>query len=429
MTAIPFSRVPVVTAFLARRGRVLLLRRSQRVGTYRGRWAGVSGYVERVPLDQARVELQEEVGLGRDEVQLRGAGVPVPIDDEQEDRHWLVYPFLFALKSATGVRLDWESVECRWVAPEDVEELDTVPGLPEVLSCVWPPFGTKGLWGAAERIAAGRASGATDLALSALAALERFQSTSEGRISPQAIIRAARALAALRPSMAVIPQVMCLATLHGRSVSSVELQGELRDATDRSAQHAADAISGMRTILTHSASSAVERALRVWADGDDRSEVLLTESRPQCEGVSLAERLSESGVSVRLITDAQIALGVREADAVLVGADAVTENDQLINKAGTRLAALAARDADRPIIAVCQTHKIAPPGWPTDLERQEPADIHSTSAFRVENVAFDATPLSRFSAVLTEEGRLTQKRLREVRARLARSDLVPVVRV
>jgi len=40
----------VVTCFLLRRAaagdEVLLLRRSQKVGTYRGRWAGVSGYLE-----------------------------------------------------------------------------------------------------------------------------------------------------------------------------------------------------------------------------------------------------------------------------------------------------------------------------------------------------------------------------------------------
>jgi translation initiation factor 2B subunit (eIF-2B alpha/beta/delta family)/8-oxo-dGTP pyrophosphatase MutT (NUDIX family) len=422
-----FDRVPVVTAFLTRRGRVLLLRRSQQVGTYRGRWAGVSGYVERLPLEQAHVELQEETGLGGSQVQLRGVGIPVPIDDEQEDRHWLVYPFVFALKSSADVRPDWESVESRWVTPDELPQLDTVPGLAEVLSRVWPPFGTRGLWSAAERIAADRTSGATDLALAALAAFERSSKTKEAQWSPHATVRAARALAALRPSMAVIPHVMCLATFPGRSVLSVDLQRELHDATAQSAQHAADALSGVETILTHSASSAVEAAIRVWSAGIEHREVIVTESRPRCEGVGLAERLSKAGVSVRLIADAQIGLAASRADAVLVGADGITDDDLLINKAGTRLAALAARDAGTPTFAVCQTHKIAPPGWPVGLERQEPADVHSADAFRVENVAFDATPLRWFSAVLTEKGKLTRKLLQEVRRELERSDLVPVV--
>ena len=38
----------VVTCFLEHGGEIPLLRRSQRVGTYKGRWAGVSGYIEEI---------------------------------------------------------------------------------------------------------------------------------------------------------------------------------------------------------------------------------------------------------------------------------------------------------------------------------------------------------------------------------------------
>ena len=48
----------VVTCFLLRRGRILVLRRSQRVGTHRGKWAGVSGTIEAAtPYERALVEL------------------------------------------------------------------------------------------------------------------------------------------------------------------------------------------------------------------------------------------------------------------------------------------------------------------------------------------------------------------------------------
>jgi translation initiation factor 2B subunit (eIF-2B alpha/beta/delta family) len=77
-----------------------------------------------------------------------------------------------------------------------------------------------------------------------------------------------------------------------------------------------------------------------------------------------------------------------------------------------------------PAYALCQTHKIAPPGWPIALERQEPADVHAATELRVDNVAFDATPVERFTRVLTEHGPLTKRRLREVRAELAGSPLV-----
>lgn len=51
----------VVTCFLEHDGKIPLLRRSQRVGTYRGRWAGVSGYIEEgnTPYAQALEEIRE----------------------------------------------------------------------------------------------------------------------------------------------------------------------------------------------------------------------------------------------------------------------------------------------------------------------------------------------------------------------------------
>ena len=134
----------VVTCFLLRRSpggdEVLLLRRSQQVGTYRGRWAGVSGYVEETdPLAQAYREIEEETGLARDEVTLLRAGEPLVVEDSEADRRWVVYPFLFEVQPDAEVRVDWEHTEARWVRPEDVSAFETVPQLSEALTRVYPP--------------------------------------------------------------------------------------------------------------------------------------------------------------------------------------------------------------------------------------------------------------------------------------------------
>jgi len=133
--------------------------------------------------------------------------------------------------------------------------------------------------------------------------------------------------------------------------------------------------------------------------------------------------LAAAGLSVRLVTDAQIGMALREADALLVGADAITDDDRILNKIGTETAVLMARELSTPAYAACQTHKIAPPGWPLGLERQDPTDVHPPTDFRVQNVAFDATPLNRFTGVLTEEGRLTRKLLARVRRELREANL------
>lgn len=133
--------VSVVTCFLLRRGppdEVLLLRRSDRVGTYRGRWAGVSGHLEtESPLEQAYRELDEEVSLGREDVRLLVQDEPVVIEDHEIDTRWTVYLFLFEALKPDRVRLDWEHTESRWVRPEEVRDMETVPGLAEGLARVY----------------------------------------------------------------------------------------------------------------------------------------------------------------------------------------------------------------------------------------------------------------------------------------------------
>ena len=137
------QEVKVVTCFLLRRtsagDEVLLLRRSQQVGTYRGRWAGVSGYLEEaVPLAQAYREVEEEAGLAREEVSLLRAGEPLEVLDAEADRRWIVHPFLFEVRPDAEVLVDWEHTEARWVRPEEVFAFETVPQLAEALARVYP---------------------------------------------------------------------------------------------------------------------------------------------------------------------------------------------------------------------------------------------------------------------------------------------------
>ncbi|KPK48080.1 MAG: hypothetical protein AMJ77_00985 [Dehalococcoidia bacterium SM23_28_2] len=133
----------VITCFLLRRSgdgdEILLLRRSQQVGTYRGRWAGVSGYIEETdPLAQAYTEMEEEAGLTREDVQLLRTGEPLEVMDAEADRRWIVHPFLFEVREPSRIRADWEHVETRWIRPEEVFQYETVPQLAETLMRVYP---------------------------------------------------------------------------------------------------------------------------------------------------------------------------------------------------------------------------------------------------------------------------------------------------
>jgi 8-oxo-dGTP diphosphatase len=123
----------VVTCFLEHNGKVMVLRRSQRVGTYRGKWAGVSGYVEEgsTPLQQARTEIREETGLDVDDVESVQEGQPLEVVDAGLGRKWVVHPFRFRVLRPEKVRTDWEHTEAKWIAPGDIDLHETVPKLLE----------------------------------------------------------------------------------------------------------------------------------------------------------------------------------------------------------------------------------------------------------------------------------------------------------
>lgn len=128
----------VVTCFLESDGEILLLRRSQKVGSYQGRWAGVSGYVETTPDKQALTEISEETGLQPEDLQLLKKGKILTVEDEELGTRWLVHPYLFHINDRSKIRTDWEHLDSKWISPKDIVNYATVPRLKEALDSVFP---------------------------------------------------------------------------------------------------------------------------------------------------------------------------------------------------------------------------------------------------------------------------------------------------
>ncbi len=127
----------VVTCFLESNGEILILRRSEQVGSYQGRWAGVSGYIETTADEQALVEIKEETGLSGEDLELIKKGKPLPIKDEGLSIKWVVHPYLFHIKDRGKIKVNWENKETRWIQPKDIDNYQTVPKLNEVLGRVY----------------------------------------------------------------------------------------------------------------------------------------------------------------------------------------------------------------------------------------------------------------------------------------------------
>ena len=122
----------VVSCFIKKDDKILILKRSEKVGSYRGKWATVSGYVEKneKPEQTALKEIREEIGA---EAKLIRKGEIIHVKDKEGE--WFVHPFLFEIKSGK-IKLDWEHIEYKWIKSEEIKNYDTVPMLKESLENV-----------------------------------------------------------------------------------------------------------------------------------------------------------------------------------------------------------------------------------------------------------------------------------------------------
>jgi len=128
------DEVDVVTCILRFEGKILILKRSEKVSTNQGLWAGVSGYIEdgEAPLQTARKEIREETAVENAELLKSGEILKV----RSGTRLWCIHPFLFEPASA-DITIDWEHTDYRWIDPDDIDHGTTVPGFQLVLKSVF----------------------------------------------------------------------------------------------------------------------------------------------------------------------------------------------------------------------------------------------------------------------------------------------------
>ena len=266
-----------------------------------------------------------------------------------------------------------------------------------------------------------RESGASQLTIKAATL---FLKLLERKPTMREVSRLARLLAEARPSM---PSIANLAYVVLGNVERLTSAGmgleEAVEAAVRSAvkdyqrrlkdtiREAAKLLSGYRCILTHSYSSTLATAIELCED----LKVIATESRPGFEGVRLAERLASSGFDVTLIVDsaASYILERGEVDAVVVGCDAILDDCSIVNKIGTRMIALAARETGTPFHVVTDLWKAAVHGF--SFEEHPPEEVYGRKVeeINVRNPYFERIPPKLVSKFITDEGVLTSRMLKE----------------
>lgn len=130
---------PVITVFVKYKDKILLLKRSDKVKTYKGKWNTVAGYLDELKPIKEKVleELEEEVGIKEDAISAIQFGEPYKFVDEKINKTWIIFPILVELEEKVEIKLDWEHTEFKWVKKEELDNFDTVPNLDKSLESVW----------------------------------------------------------------------------------------------------------------------------------------------------------------------------------------------------------------------------------------------------------------------------------------------------
>lgn len=188
----------------------------------------------------------------------------------------------------------------------------------------------------------------------------------------------------------------------------------------------AELINDGDNILTHCHSGALAGAgyggrkssvIRTAHEQGKKIHVYVSETRPYLQGARItAYELEKWGIPHTLITDGMSGYLMRlgKIQKVIVGSDRIASNGDLLNKVGTYMHALAAKENNVPFYTATSSHTIdynLANGMDAEVEYRDPKEVtHLNGQLITEEVtealypSFDVTPNKLIDGIITERG-------------------------
>jgi methylthioribose-1-phosphate isomerase len=164
---------------------------------------------------------------------------------------------------------------------------------------------------------------------------------------------------------------------------------------------------------------------------DPTIQVYACETRPFLQGCRLtAYELMRAGIPVTLVTDNSVGslMKQKRVDVVVVGADRIAANGDTANKIGTYMVAVLAHQHSIPFYIAAPTSTIDPTladGQAIPIEQRNPREVThfngrlvAPKGVQALNPAFDVTPHSFITGIITEKGLLKKPYGRAIRKAL-----------
>ena len=240
-----------------------------------------------------------------------------------------------------------------------------------------------------------------------LAELKKAQATLAESRETEPLMRNAMNCIVIQAENATTEKVSELGRIVSENVD--QFLTDLDASRERTAEIGAKRIFDGAVVFTHCHSSTVTRLLAKAKETGKKFSVVCTETRPAFQGRLTAKELIELGIPTTFIVDSATRTFMRDVDLVIVGADAITSEGNVVNKIGTGGIAVLAREARKPFYVVSELLKFDPAtlgGECEKIEQRNPAEVwaEAPKVLKVRNPAFDVTPNRYIHGLICEEG-------------------------
>ncbi|MEO0102248.1 MAG: S-methyl-5-thioribose-1-phosphate isomerase [candidate division WOR-3 bacterium] len=204
---------------------------------------------------------------------------------------------------------------------------------------------------------------------------------------------------------------------------AVRIDGEEKKRCDRIGRHGAKLLEDGTKVLTICntgilATTGIGTALGVIYKAKEEGKditVFVCETRPLLQGARLTTwELKKKGIKAYLITDNMVGSVMKDIDIVLTGADRIARNFDFANKIGTLTLAICAWYYKKPFYCVAPTSTIdssLKDGDEIIVEERKEEEVLTCRGKRIApkgvkvfNPAFDVTPHSLLTGIITEKG-------------------------
>ena len=203
------------------------------------------------------------------------------------------------------------------------------------------------------------------------------------------------------------------------TATATQFLKDLDASREQTAEIGAKRIKEGSVVFTHCHSSTVTRLLAKAKAVGKNFNVICTETRPAFQGRITAKELVNLGIETTFIVDSAARTFMGNVDLVVVGADAITSEGNVVNKIGSSGIALLAHEASKPFYVVSELLKFDPAtlsGECEKIEQRVPAEVWDEAPAKliVRNPAFDVTPNRYIHGLICEEGIIAPPSIVEV---------------